>query len=61
METQKHRHCGLTALPTGPSVVPGCAACLSLVVARQDARSSGDFSAAADRNVELRRHQAEDH
>lgn len=61
METQKPQDYGLAELPTEPSAVPGCTTCLSLVVARQNARSSGDYSAASDRNVELRGHQTGSH
>ncbi|MFC5213946.1 hypothetical protein [Streptomyces coerulescens] len=61
METQQPRDYDLAEPPYEPSAVPGCADCLSLVVARQNARSSADYSAASDRNVELRGHQAEAH
>lgn len=61
METQKPQDYRLAELPTELSAVPGCTRCLSLVVARQNARSSGDYSAVSDRNVELRGHQAGAH
>lgn len=61
METQKPQDYGLTELPTEASAVPGCAGCLSLVLARQNARSRGDYSAVSDVNVELRMHHAETH
>lgn len=61
METQKPQDYGLAELPTEPSPVPGCTTCLSLVVARQNARSSADYSAVSDRNVELRGHQSGSH
>lgn len=51
----------LTELPREPSAVPGCATCLSLVNARRNARSTGDYSSVSDCNVELREHQAEGH
>jgi hypothetical protein len=49
----------LTELPPEPSVKPGCPACLSLSVARENARSTGNHSAVSDCNVKLRRHQEE--
>lgn len=61
METQKPQGYQLTELPAEPSAVPGCTECLSLVNARQNARSISDYSAVSDRNVELRMHQAEAH
>ncbi|MBZ9644968.1 hypothetical protein [Streptomyces sp. PSKA30] len=61
METQKPQDCGLTELPTEPSAEPGCAECLSFVVARQNARSIGDYSAVSDANVRMRQHHAEAH
>ncbi|TXS41336.1 hypothetical protein EAO75_41945 [Streptomyces sp. uw30] len=61
METLEPQDHGLTELPAEPSAAPGCAACLPLVVARQNARSSGDYSAVSDVNVELRRHHAAAH
>jgi len=61
METPKPQDYGLTELPTEPPAVPGCPACLSLVIARQNARSRGDYSAVSDANVELRQHQTEAH
>jgi hypothetical protein len=61
METQKPQDYALTELPAEPAAEPGCAVCLSLVVARQNARSNGDYSGVSDRNVELREHQAEAH
>lgn len=51
----------LAELPREPSVVAGCATCLSLANARQNARSTGDYSAVSDRNVELRKHHVEAH
>ena len=45
----------------GPTAEPGCATCLSLVLARQNARSGGDYSSASDRNVDLRAHHATAH
>lgn len=61
MVTQKPRGYNLTELPAEPSAKPGCSVCLSIVVARQNARSGGNYSAVSDCNVELRRHQAEAH
>lgn len=61
METLKPQDYALTELPTEPSAVPGCAACLPLAVARQNARSTGDYSAVSDANVELRQHRTEAH
>lgn len=51
----------LTELPPEPSTEPGCTACLSLSVARENARSTGSYSAVSDCNVKLRQHQAEAH
>jgi hypothetical protein len=61
METHQPQGHHAAALPAEPSAEPGCAECLSLVVARQNARSHGDYCAVSDRNVELRAHQAEHH
>lgn len=64
METQKAqkpKDYDLIEPPAEPSAVPGCAECLSFVVARQNARSSSDYSGVSDRNVELREHHAEAH
>lgn len=61
METQKPQDYHLTELPAEPSAAPGCAACLSLVLARQNARSNGDYSGVSDRNVQLREHCVEAH
>lgn len=61
METRKPQGYHLTELPAEPSAVPGCAECLSLVNARQNARSTCAYIAVSDRNVELREHQAETH
>lgn len=61
MGTQKPQGYNLTEFAPEPSAVPGCADCLSRVVARRNARSSGDYSAVSDINVELRVHQAEAH
>ncbi|MGW0706680.1 hypothetical protein ACWD4G_12090 [Streptomyces sp. NPDC002643] len=47
--------------PTEPSAKPGCADCMSLAVARQNARSEYDYSAVSDCNVLLRRHHEEMH
>ncbi|RSS07317.1 hypothetical protein EF917_05560 [Streptomyces sp. WAC00469] len=44
-----------------PSPKPGCRTCLSLSVARENARSAGDYSGVSDGNVRLRRHQSEVH
>lgn len=61
MPTPKPQGYRLRELPAEPVAEPGCAVCLSLVVARRNARSHGDYSAATDRNVELRAHRAEAH
>ncbi|MFE7276074.1 hypothetical protein [Streptomyces sp. NPDC057623] len=61
METLEPQDYGLNEPPTEPSATPGCASCLSLVVARQNARSTGDYSAVSDVNVELRKHDAAAH
>jgi hypothetical protein len=44
-----------------PSPKPGCSDCLSMSVARENARSTGDYSAVSDANVRMRQHQAEAH
>lgn len=59
--SQKPQGYDLTEWAAEPSAVPCCDACLSLVNARQNARSTGDYSAVSDRNVELRAHQAKVH
>ncbi|KPI18051.1 SCD66.12c, hypothetical protein [Actinobacteria bacterium OK074] len=41
--------------------MPGCSTCLSLSVARENARSVRDYSAVSDSNVRMRLHQAEGH
>lgn len=51
----------LNELPHEPSTVPGCSDCLSLSVARENARSVGDYSAVSDSNVKLRQHQRDKH
>lgn len=51
----------LTEQPREPSAIPGCSACLSFSITRENARSRGDFSAVSDSNVRLRKHQAEAH
>lgn len=61
METQKPQGYNLTELPAEPSAKPGCSACLSIVVARENARSRGDYSGVSDQNVELRQHHADAH
>ncbi|MEV0473315.1 hypothetical protein [Streptomyces prunicolor] len=61
MQTQKPQGYRLAELPAEPVAEPGCASCLSLAVARRNARSLGDLSAVSDRNVELRAHRAEAH
>ncbi|MFI2432545.1 hypothetical protein [Streptomyces sp. NPDC018693] len=61
METQKLQDYDLTELPAELSAVPGCAMCLSFVVTRQNARSSGDYSAVPDANVRMRLHHEEAH
>lgn len=61
MKTQQPQGYGLTELPTEPSAVPGCSPCLSVVVARENARSRGDYSGVSDRNVELRQHREAAH
>jgi hypothetical protein len=62
MSTQQPKdYDGLTEPRPEPDAEPGCPRCLSLVVARRNARSSGDYSAASDCNVHLRRHHAEAH
>lgn len=58
---QKPQEYGLTELPVEPTAVPACSACLGICVRRSNARSGGDYSAASDANVDLRRHQAEVH
>jgi len=59
--SQKPQGYRLTELLAEPSVVPGCTECLSLGVARRNARSRGDYSAVSDANVKLRKHHAEAH
>ncbi|SCD97491.1 hypothetical protein GA0115241_1085234 [Streptomyces sp. DpondAA-D4] len=44
-----------------PSPEPGCRACLSLSVSRENARSTGNHSGVSDCDVRLRRHQVEAH
>ncbi|MET7914754.1 hypothetical protein ABZU45_02230 [Streptomyces avermitilis] len=61
METQKPQDHRLAELSGEPSAKPGCADCLSLVVARRNARSHGNYSGVSDRNVELRRHHVVAH
>lgn len=61
MVTQKPQGYNLTELPAEPSAKPGCPACLSIVVSRENARSKGDFSTVSDRNVKLRRHHEDAH
>lgn len=61
MRTQKPQGYRLPEPTAEPTAEPGCATCLSLVLARQNARSGGDYSAVSDRNVELRAHHAEAH
>ncbi|WP_369033484.1 hypothetical protein [Streptomyces adonidis] len=51
----------ISELSREPSPNPGCADCLSLSVARENARSIGDFSAVSDMNVKLRRHLTQAH
>jgi hypothetical protein len=47
--------------PNEPSAKPSCPDCLSLSVARDNARSTGDYSAVSDANVRMRKHQTEAH
>jgi hypothetical protein len=61
MVTQKPQAYNLSELPAEPSAKPGCSVCLPIVVARENARSRGDYSGVSDRNVELRQHQAAAH
>lgn len=42
--------------PNDPEPTEGCDVCAALVKQRAEARASGDFSAASDRNVELAAH-----
>lgn len=51
----------MSELPREPSPMPGCPVCLSQSVARQNARSTGDYSAVSDANVKLRQHQRDEH
>lgn len=51
----------LNELPREPSAVPGCSDCLSLSAARENARSTADYSAVSDANVKLRHHQRDEH
>ena len=55
--TRRH----LSELPREPSPKPGCSDCLSLSVARGNARSTGDFSAVSNMNVKLRHHHTQAH
>lgn len=50
-----------SALPGELSPKPGCSGCLSLSVARDNARSRMDYGAVSDSNVRMPRHQAETH
>lgn len=50
-----------TELPPEPSAKPGCADCLSIVVARENARSAGNYSGVSDCNVKLRQHHTGAH
>lgn len=59
--TQKPQGYVLTEPPAEPKAVPGCGTCLSFCVSRDNARSTGDYSAVSDANVKLRQHQAEAH
>ncbi|GAA3827736.1 hypothetical protein FNH04_18900 [Streptomyces phyllanthi] len=61
MGTQKPQGYSLTEPSAEPAAAPGCATCLSLSVARQNARCSDDYSAVSDCNVQLRQHQNEAH
>ncbi|GHH82198.1 hypothetical protein [Streptomyces capitiformicae] len=61
MTTQKPKYHSPSEPLAEPSAKPGCSACMSLAVARQNARSDCDYSAVSDVNVELRRHHAEAH
>lgn len=58
---QKPQGYGLTELPAEPRAVPGCRACLDICVRRENIRSSGNYSAVSDVNVELNRHRYEAH
>ncbi|TLQ45535.1 hypothetical protein FEF34_23265 [Streptomyces marianii] len=51
----------LSEPPREPSPEPGCADCLSISVARENARSTFDYSAVSDANVRMRQHHAEAH
>ncbi|MGW4224596.1 hypothetical protein ACWEG1_14185 [Streptomyces bauhiniae] len=51
----------LSGPPSEPTAHPGCGECLSFSVARQNARSTGDYSAVSDANVLMRRHHMEAH
>jgi hypothetical protein len=51
----------LSEPPREPSPKPGCSDCLSISVARENARSTADYSAVSDANVRMRLHQAEAH
>lgn len=60
-DSRKLEECELKELLEEPKAAPGCGTCLGICVRRDNARSAGDFSAATDANVELRRHRAEVH
>lgn len=60
--TQKPQtYSGLTELPHEPRAVPGCKRCLGLCNKRENFRSTGNYSAVSDTNVELRQHHQDDH
>lgn len=46
----------LMSFPEPPKPVEGCDVCQALDVQRREARSRGDYSAATDASVEIRRH-----
>ncbi|GGW66867.1 hypothetical protein GCM10010381_59750 [Streptomyces xantholiticus] len=51
----------LSETPCEPSAKPGCSECLSISVARENARSTFDYSAVSDANVRMRQHHAASH
>ncbi|MDT0429056.1 FYVE zinc finger domain-containing protein [Streptomyces salyersiae] len=46
----------LMSIPEPPKPVEGCDVCQALAAQRLEARGRGDYSAATDASVEIRRH-----
>jgi hypothetical protein len=61
MAARRQRRTTLSHFDREPAPVSSCSTCLGFAVRRQNARSVGDYSAATDANVCLRRHLAAQH